>query len=113
MCSVVKLCLTLCYPIDYSPADSSVHGGVPRQEYWSVLAFASPGDLPNLGIKPVSLTLQADSLLSESPGKPHDKEMDVTYLIGRVYRSREETVSYSGKEVPSGKTEAFCAKVKK
>ena len=40
-----------------------------RQEYWSGLSFPSPGDLPNPGIKPRSPTLQADSLLSEPPGK--------------------------------------------
>ena len=40
-----------------------------RQEYWSGLPFPSPGDLPDPGIKPWSLTLQADSLLSEPPGK--------------------------------------------
>ena len=39
-----------------------------RQEYWSGLPFLSPGDLPNPGIKPRSLTLQADSLPSEPPG---------------------------------------------
>ena len=38
-----------------------------RQEYWSVLPFPSPGDLPNPGIKPGSPALQADSLLSEPP----------------------------------------------
>ena len=32
--------------------------------------FPSSGDLPNSGIKPVSPALQADSLLSELPGKP-------------------------------------------
>ena len=36
----------------------------PRQEYWSELSFPSPGDLPNPGIKTVSLHWQADSLLS-------------------------------------------------
>ena len=41
-----------------------------RQEYWSGLSFPSPGDLPNLGIEPRSLPLQADSLPSELPGKP-------------------------------------------
>ena len=41
-----------------------------RQEYWSGLPFPSPGDLPNLGIKPGSPTLQADALPSEPPGKP-------------------------------------------
>ena len=43
----------------------------PRQEYWSGLPFSSPGDLPSSGIKPRSSTLQADSLPSEPPGKPH------------------------------------------
>ena len=33
-----------------------------RQEYWSGLPFPSSGDLPNLGIKPGSSALQADSL---------------------------------------------------
>ena len=40
-----------------------------RQEYWGELSFPSPGDLPNPGIKPRSLALQADSLPSEPPGK--------------------------------------------
>jgi len=33
------------------------------------VAFPSPRDLPYLAIKPVSPVLQADSLLSELPGK--------------------------------------------
>ena len=33
-----------------------------RQKYWSRLPFATPGDLPNLGIEPGSPALQADSL---------------------------------------------------
>ena len=41
-----------------------------RQEYWSGLSFPSPGDLPDPGIEPGSPALQADSLLSEPPGKP-------------------------------------------
>ena len=40
------------------------------QEYWSGLPFPSPGDLPDPGIEPRSLALQADSLPSEPPGKP-------------------------------------------
>ena len=39
-----------------------------RPEYWSGQPFPSPGDLPNLGIKPRSPSLQADSLPSEPPG---------------------------------------------
>ena len=40
-----------------------------RKEYWSGLPLPSPGDLPNPGIELRSPTLQADSLLSEPPGK--------------------------------------------
>ena len=43
--------------------------GFSRQEYWSGVPFPSPGDLPNPGIEPGSPTLQADSLLSQPPGK--------------------------------------------
>ena len=42
--------------------------GFSSQEYWSVLPFPSPGDLPNPGIEPRSPALQADALLSEAPG---------------------------------------------
>jgi len=38
-----------------------------RQEYWNRLPFPPPGDLPHPGVEP---RLQADSLLSELPGKP-------------------------------------------
>ena len=41
-----------------------------RPEYWSREPFPSPGDVPNLGIKPRSPTLQADSLPAEPRGKP-------------------------------------------
>ena len=44
--------------------------GFSRQEYWSGLSFPSPGTLPNPEIEPGSLTLQAESLPSEPPGKP-------------------------------------------
>ena len=41
-----------------------------KQEYWSGLPFASPGDPPNPGIEPGSPALQAAALPSEPPGKP-------------------------------------------
>ena len=40
-----------------------------RPKYWSGLPFPTPGDFPNPGIEPSSPTLQADSSLSEPPGK--------------------------------------------
>ena len=54
--------------------------GFSRQEYWSGLPFASPGELPNPGIKqlsPVSPALQADSL----PTEPHQDKNHFPFLI--------------------------------
>ena len=58
-CLVIKLCLTLCNPINCSHPLSM---GFPRQEYWSALPFPSSGDLPDTGIEPWSPALQADSV---------------------------------------------------
>ena len=41
-----------------------------RQKYWNGWPFPSPRGLPHPGIEPGSPALQADSLLSEPPGKP-------------------------------------------
>ena len=66
-CSVMSDSLQ---PHGLQPARLLCPWGFSRKEYWSGLPFPSPGDLPNPGIKPRSPTLQADSLLTEPPGKP-------------------------------------------
>ena len=46
--------------------------GFSRQEYWKKLpfpVFPPPGEFPNLGIEPMSPTLQANSLPAEPSGK--------------------------------------------
>ena len=63
--------LTLCDPMDYIADLAPLSMGFSRQEYWSVLPFPSSGDLPDPGIEPGSPATQADSLLSELPGKPY------------------------------------------
>ena len=45
--------------------------GFSRQEHWSGWPFPSPGDLPDPGIEPRSLTLEENALTSEPPGKPY------------------------------------------
>ena len=45
--------------------------GFSRQKYWSRLPFPSPGDLPNPGIKPVSLALAGGFCTTEPQGKPY------------------------------------------
>ena len=60
--------------------------GFSRQEYWSGLLFPSPGDLPDPGIEPGSPALQADSLLSESPGKPlRDENYYLSMILTGIY----------------------------
>ena len=69
---VVQSCLTLLRPHELWPTRLLLSMGFPRQEYWSELPFSSPGDLPNQEIKPRSPTLQANSLPSETLGKPRE-----------------------------------------
>ena len=61
---VTQSCLTLCDPMDCG-YQAPLSMGVSRQEYWSGLPFPSPGDFSYLGMKPGSVALHADSLLSE------------------------------------------------
>ena len=66
---VAQSCPTLRDPMDYSLPDFSVHG-IFQARILEWVAIPSPRDLPDPGIKPKSLALQAGSLLSEPPGKP-------------------------------------------
>ena len=45
------------------------------REYWTGLPFPSPVDLPDTGMEAGSHVLQADSLLSEPPGKTTQSEV--------------------------------------
>ena len=70
-------CPALFGPVDCSPPGSSVQG----QEYWSGLPCPPPGDLPDPGIKPVSLmssALAGGFLVVAPPGK-------LTYIYIHTY----------------------------
>ena len=54
MWSLLSHVRLFCDPMDYR-VQSSLSMGFARQECWSWLLFPSPGDLPDPGIKPVSL----------------------------------------------------------
>ena len=56
--------------MDYKPPGSSVYG-ILWARILEGVAIPLSWDLPNPGIKPRSPALQADSLLSEPPGKPN------------------------------------------
>ena len=72
--------------------------GFPRQEYWSGLPFAFPGDFPNSGIKPGPPSLQADSLPSEPPWKPV------------FFFENKRLFPYRNKEIQKGKKKKPIAK---
>ena len=60
--------------------DFTVHGVLQgRIQEW--VAFPSPGDLPNPGMKPRSPTLQVDSLPAEPQGKPKNTGVGSLSLI--------------------------------
>ena len=63
----------LCVPMDYSLPGSSVHGILQaRIQEWVAVPFSRASS--QLRNKPRSPSLQADSLRSEAPGKPHQKQ---------------------------------------
>ena len=71
-CVHAQLCLTLCEPMDCSPPGSSVHG-ISQAKILERVAILTPGDLPNIGIKPASLASLALAdrfFTSAPPGKP-------------------------------------------
>ena len=48
------------------------------------VAFPSPGDPSNPGVEPRSPALQADSLLSEPPGKPAGEKHNPIHSVGAI-----------------------------
>ena len=68
-CSVARLCLTV-WTVTHQAPLSMVFS---KHEYWSVLPFLPPGDLPNPWIEPecpVSPALLSDSLPLSHEGCP-------------------------------------------
>ena len=53
---VSQSCLNFCNPMDSRLHQAPLSMGFSRQEYWSGLPFPSPGNLPNPGTEPRSLT---------------------------------------------------------
>ena len=76
---VAKSCPTLRDPMDCSPPGSSIHGIFPWN-YWRRFPFPSPGDRPDPGIEPVSLTsptLAGAFFTTEPTGKSYSHQVVV------------------------------------
>ena len=82
---VIQLCPTLCDPL---ACQALLSMEVSRQEIWNELPFYSPEDLPNPGIEPGLLALQADSLPTKPLGKPN--ESLVISLSNSLHSNAEE-----------------------
>ena len=67
---VPQSCLTLCDPVDCSPPGSSVHG-ILQARILERAAMSSSRDLPEPGLNLGLPHEQADSLPSETVGKPY------------------------------------------
>ena len=52
----------------------------PRQEYWSGVPFPTPGDLPDPEMELRSSAFKTDSLPSEPPGKPPNRQKEIFKL---------------------------------
>ena len=57
-CIVAQSCLSLVTPWTVAH-QAPLSMGFSRQEYWNGFSFPTPGDLPNPGIKPLSLATLA------------------------------------------------------
>jgi len=87
---VAQLCPTLVTP--WTPvhqAPLSIGILFSGKNTGSGLAFPSPGDLPDPGIKSRCPAFQANSLPSEPPGKPHKKGKPVLTLEVRLSWGRD------------------------
>ena len=79
----LQLCSSLCDPMDCSPLGSSVHE-ILQARILGCHALLQ-GNLPNPGTELRSPTLQADSLPSESPGKPKNTRMGCHFLLQGIF----------------------------
>ena len=79
----MKLCLTLCDPMDYT-----VHE-ILQARILECVAFPSSGDLPNPEIKPRSPILQVDSLQTEPQGKPKNTGVGSLSLLQGLFVTQE------------------------
>ena len=83
--------LLFCDLLDCSPPGSSVHE-ISQARILEWVAMPSSRDLPNRVIKPRSLALQADSLLTKPPGKPKNTGMGSLSLLQGIFPTQESNM---------------------
>ena len=88
-CSVMSNSVTP-WTVAYQATQSM---GFPRQEYWSGLPFHTPGDLPNLGVEPMSSAWLVNSLpLSRWEAQLTSKQLTLTRDTGPTSKKTYPTL---------------------
>ena len=95
VCVIAQSCSPLCGPMNYSPPGSSVPG-IFQARILEWVAFPTPGDLTDPGLKPVFLAspvLADGSFTTAPPGKPiepinHSKFNQVSHFWMTGYMVR-------------------------
>ena len=83
---VTKFCLTLLRSHElYVASQAALSMEFSRQEYWSRLLLPSPGDLPNPGIEPGSLTLAGRFFTTEPPGKLKERPIQLPDVLSNHF----------------------------
>ena len=83
VCLVAQLCLTLCDPMDCSPARLLCSWDSPGKNTGVGCHSLLQENLPNPGIEPSSPALQADSFPAEPPGKLSPKQEMQIQSVGQ------------------------------
>ena len=90
---LLQSCPTLCNPMGYSPPGSSLHG-IPQARILERVAMPPPGDLPNPGMKPMSLKSPAlaggfitTSVTLEAPSAQVIAGSKTPQLLGSLHSS--------------------------
>ena len=84
---VTQVCPILCDPVGCSLPGSSVHGNLQAELAWVAVPFSRGS------FQPRSPTLQVDSLLSESPGKPKNTRVGSLSLLQWIFHTQESNQS--------------------
>ena len=82
---VTKSCLTLATPWTVA-LQAPLSVGLSRQEYWSGLPFAPPGDLPESGIESTPPALQVDPLPLSHKGNNSSQIIKFYVEISQIWK---------------------------
>ena len=69
--------------------------GFPREEYWSGLPFPFPGDLPDLGIEPMSSAMAGGFFTIELSEKPSYSPLKSPVKHAALHNKGKEFLSHS------------------